>query len=73
MEHDRILQEIAAQLDQDQTDYPTYQHGWAIMCTELNGLFVEISKRRTEQDRDMIRHQAIRVAAAAVKFATGLC
>lgn len=51
----------------------SYHEGYAILKEEVDELWDEIKKRPKVRDDNEIRHEAIQVAAMAVRFLLDLC
>lgn len=68
--------EALAELTNARLNWPSYNsahEGWAILAEEFDELWDEVKVNQKRRDLAKMRHEAIQVAAVAMRFADDVC
>lgn len=70
-EEAKIVSDVLEELQRAMSKKPLFtcaHHGYAIILEEIDELWDEVKKKRSERDIKNMRSEAIQVAAMAIKF-----
>ena len=73
---DKILSDVQSEFGRAAVSNPphnSYHEGWAVLLEEMDELWDEIKKNPSNRDSDLIRAEAIQVAAMAVRLIHDCC
>lgn len=73
---DHAIHEVRMELYAAQEAFPPYHgphEGYAVIKEEVDELWDEVKKKREHRSISNLRHEAIQVAAMALRFVIDLC
>lgn len=47
--------------------------GWAVLKEEVDELWIEVKKKQSARSPDLMRGEAVQIAAMAIRFALDIC
>lgn len=76
MNNSRLMAEVLNELETAQRinkPFNSSHEGYAVILEELDELWTEVRKRRTERDKNRMREECVQIAAMAIRFINDIC
>ncbi len=71
-----VFTDVGEELGRAMTSFPAMRsahEGYAVLYEEIDELWQEVKLKQTARDAAKMRHEAVQVAAMAIRFAIDVC